>query len=192
MTHPEVIPAIFAKNDQEYREKLRLVEERVERIQVEIADGIFVPRTSIGASVIEADATDLVIDVRLMVADPLAYVGEYSRAGVDRIIFHAESCVGVEGVEKVLEEIKTLGNRAGLAFYVESPLAILAQVADGLDLIQLVMANGVEPTYLEKEVMPKILFIKEHYPTTPLSVTGRIDEIVAEKLFKAGVNELVV
>ena len=108
MLNPQIIPAIFAKDEEEYRRKLKLVPSLVTRVQVEIADGVFVPQVSMVVSAIENCPTEATIDAHLVVADPMSYVGECGRAGVDCIIFHAEACEEPMAVEQVMEEIRNM------------------------------------------------------------------------------------
>lgn len=193
MLHPEIVPTIFSQSDEDYHDKLHLVEDLVTRIQVDVADGVFVPSTTVGAPTIEGQASSAAIDVHLMVAEPLAHVGEYSRVGADHLIFHVEACPQRENLEAVIEEIKTLGCRVGLALNLETPLSVLDNVSAGLDLVQLM---SVEPGYsgqiFEDEVLPRVLSVRERLPQIPLAVDGGVSPKNIQPLVEAGATMLVI
>lgn len=189
MLIPELIPAIIARSEAEYERKLRAVENFVVRVQIDIMDGQFVTGTTIGASTVEKFGTVVSRDIHLLVKDPIAHIGEFSRIGVDHIIFHAE----VEEMEKVIEEIKSLGNRTGIALNIETPVSILDQVIEGVDLVQLMSSEpGFSGQKFNPLVLPKILALREKYPALPIAAAGGVSEKNARSLIDAGVSELVM
>lgn len=190
MLIPELIPTITAMTEEEYEGKLRAVENFVVRIQIDIMDGQFVEGVTIGASTVEKFGTVVSCDIHLMVKDPIAHIGEFSRIGVDHIIFHAEV---TEEMGKVIEEIKSLGNRVGIALNIETPVSILDPVIEGIDLVQLM---AVEPGFSGQKfnplVLPKILSLREKYPGLPIAASGGVSEKNAKSLIDAGASELVM
>lgn len=193
MLHAEIVPTILAHDDDEYHTKLTLVENLVTRVQIDIMDGEFVKNVTIGAPTIEGYGTELLRDIHLMVSEPLAHVGEYSRLGVDHLIFHAEAVDGVSGIMTTAQEIKTLANRVGLAFNLETPLSLLQAVAAEIDLVQLMaVTTGFGAQNFQDEALPRILSVRERYPEMPIAVDGGLTlENIAE-VKAAGATMLVV
>lgn len=190
MLVPEIVPTILAATEEDYEKKLRLVENLVVRVQVDVIDGEFAPGTTIGAATVEKFGTAVSRDIHLMVADPIAHIGEFSRIGVDHIIFHAEVC---ENLERVIEEIKSLGNRVGIALNVETPVAVIDRVIEAVDLVQLL---AVEPGFVDQRfnplVLPKILSLREKYPSLVISVDGGVLPDNAKELVDAGATQLIL
>lgn len=189
MLTPEFIPAILAAEEADYEKKLRQVENLVVRVQIDIMDGVFVDNVTVGAATVGKFGTVVSRDIHLMVNDPIAHVGEFSRIGVDRLIFHAEVC---EDMEMVIEEIKSLGNRVGVALNLETPVALIDRIVASVDLVQLM---AIEPGFsgqrFDSHVLPKILSLREKYPNLCLSVDGGVSLENARSLVEAGATELV-
>src|SRR3989338_8065297 len=190
MLTPEVIPAISSAEEEDYETKLRQVENLVVRVQIDIMDGVFVDNVTIGAATVEKFGTVVSRDIHLMVNDPIAHIGEFSRIGVDRIIFHAEVC---ENMEMIIEEIKSLGNRVGVALNLETPVSVIDRIVGSVDLVQLM---AVEPGFsgqrFNPHVLPKILSLREKYPSLVLCVDGGVSLDNAQLLVGSGATELVV
>lgn len=193
MLHPEIIPTILTSDEADYHEKLHRIEDLVTRVQIDVMDGVFVPNTTVGASTIEAFATSLTRDVHLMVESPLSHLSEYSRLGVDYLIFHAEAVEDYAELQKVVEEIRNLGNRAGLALNLETPVSYLEKVIAGVDLVQLMSVSpGFSQQEFQPEVLPKILAVRQRYPQLPIAVDGGVDLETIGKVKEAGANLFVI
>lgn len=190
MVIPEIIPAIMAASDEEYARKLKAVESLVVRAQIVIADGDFVKATTIGASTVENFGSEISLDVHLMVKDPIAHIGEFSRVGIDRIIFHAEAS---REMETVIEEIKSLGHRVGVALSLETPVSLIEKVIEGVDLVQLMAVEvGLSGGKFNSTVLPKVLSLRERYPSLSIAVAGGISTDNAKLVVDSGANELVI
>ncbi len=190
MIIPEVVPAILTAEEEDYEKKLRQVENLAARVQIDIMDGVFVDNVTIGAATVEKFGTVVSRDIHLMVNDPIAHVGEFSRIGVDRLIFHAEVC---ENIEVVIEEIKSLGNRVGVALNLETPVSVIDRIVASVDLVQLM---AIEPGFsgqrFNPQVLPKILSLREKYPNLSIAVDGGVSLDNAQLLVGSGATELVV
>ena len=111
-----------------------------EWIHVDVMDGHFVPNLTFGAPLIRAlkRLTDLPLDVHLMVERPERYIAEYARAGAAVFTFHAEASVHVQ---RHLAAAREHGMLAGLALNPATPLGVLEEVLDDLDLVLLMTVN---------------------------------------------------
>lgn len=193
MLHAEIVPTILAHDDDEYHTKLTLVENLVTRVQIDIMDGEFVKNTTIGAPTIEGYASELWRDIHLMVAEPLAHLGEYSRLGVDHLIFHVEAVRDVSEIRATAAQIKTLGNRVGLAFNLETPLSLLEGVAAEIDLVQLMAVGaGFGAQNFQSEALARTLSVRERYPEMPIAVDGGVTLENIGEVQAAGATMLVV
>ena len=105
-----------------------------EWIHVDVMDGMFVPNISIGVPVVKdiRKVTDKVLDVHLMVQEPIRYVKQFAEAGSDYITVHVEAC---EDVAATIDAIHAMDKKAGLALNPETPLEDIAPYIGMIDLI---------------------------------------------------------
>jgi ribulose-phosphate 3-epimerase len=109
-------------------------------LHVDVMDGHFVPNLTFGAPMIRAlrRLTSVPLDVHLMVERPERYLGEFADAGASVFTFHPEATVHVQ---RHLATARQLGMLAGLAFNPSSPLTVLDEVMDDLDLVLIMSVN---------------------------------------------------
>ena len=177
------------------RDVKRAEEAGCKYIHFDVMDGVFVPNISYGIPVLEAvsKAAAGILDVHLMITDPIRYIGEFSRNGADIITFHLEAC---SDVKAVLEEIHGCGKKAGIAVKPGTPASELEPFLEFADML-LVMT--VEPGFGGQEfnydMLKKISELKEMLShrgiDIPIQVDGGINETTAELVKKAGAEILV-
>jgi ribulose-phosphate 3-epimerase len=109
-------------------------------IHVDVMDGHFVPNLTFGAPLLYAlrRLTDLPLDVHLMVQHPEHYIAPFADAGASVFTFHPEATVHAQ---RDLAEVRKRGMLAGLALNPASPLGLLDEVLDDLDLVLLMTVN---------------------------------------------------
>ena len=119
-------------------------------IHVDVMDGHFVPNITIGPLVCRAvrEATDLPVDVHLMIESPESYLDDFVRAGADWITVHQETC---PHLHRVLERIRGLGARPGVALNPSTPVSTLTEVIPYLDLVLIMTVN---PGFGGQEFIP--------------------------------------
>ena len=100
-------------------------------IHVDVMDGHFVPNITLGAPIVKCirKATKLTFDVHLMISDPYKYVPDFAKAGSDIITFHTESD---SDTEKTIDEILSLGKKAGLSVKPGTPIEAIYPYLDKL------------------------------------------------------------
>ena len=104
-----------------------------EYIHLDVMDGAFVPSISFGMPVIRSlrSCTKAVFDVHMMVEEPGRYVEDMKSCGADIITVHAEACTHLD---RVVNQIKDLGLKAGVALNPATPIQALDCILDQLDL----------------------------------------------------------
>lgn len=109
-------------------------------LHVDVMDGHFVPNLTFGAPVVRAlrRLTNLPLDVHLMVERPERYLGEFADAGANVFTFHPEATVHVQ---RHLATVRQLGMLAGLALNPSTPVALLEEVIDDVDLVLIMSVN---------------------------------------------------
>jgi ribulose-phosphate 3-epimerase len=109
-------------------------------LHVDVMDGHFVPNLTFGAPMVRAlkRLTSVPLDVHLMVERPERYLGEFADAGASVFTFHPEATVHVQ---RHLATARQLGMHAGLAFNPSSPLSVLDEVLDDVDVVLIMSVN---------------------------------------------------
>jgi ribulose-phosphate 3-epimerase len=108
----EIIPSILTNDPKELIKKLGICEGVVERVQIDIIDGVYASNKTIDPSALSTLETELKLDFHLMVKEPVNWIEKCVGAGADRIIAQIEYMRDqVEFVGKVQE----VGAGVGLA-----------------------------------------------------------------------------
>lgn len=166
------------------------VEPYVERVHLDIADGIFVPNMTIaGFEEIEDVETDLKIAVHLMVSKPENHIVRWLETPVDQFIFHIEA---TDKAQEVIDKIKEAEKAVGIAINPQTPVRAIEPFIDQVDLVHFMT---VEPGFYGSEfaesVLPKISDFHFYYPDKPIQVDGGVDLETAPKLIEAGATLLI-
>ena len=109
-------------------------------VHVDVMDGCFVPNLTFGAPLIRAlkKLTTLPLDVHLMVEQPEKYIDDFAEAGAAVFTFHPEATIHVQ---RQLARVRERGMRAGLALNPGTPVALIEEVVDDLDLVLVMSVN---------------------------------------------------
>ncbi|HHX74002.1 MAG TPA: ribulose-phosphate 3-epimerase [Firmicutes bacterium] len=162
-------------------------------LHFDIMDGHFVPNITMGPLIVKSlrRHTGLFFDVHLMIENPERYLADFVHAGADAVTVSAEACTHLH---RVLQEIRRLGVKAGVALNPATPLAVLDYVLDELDLILLMSVNpGFGGQEFIPAVLPKIARAKEMLAgrNVLLSVDGGINAQTASLVAAAGADVAV-
>lgn len=170
-------------------------------LHIDIMDGHFVPNLTMGPQAVAAinRATQMFLDVHIMVYNPYDYIERFVEAGADRITFHFEA---TEDVEETLQFIRTCNAEAGLAFCPETTMSFIPKYLDKCDLMLLMTVHpGFGGQAFMPEVLDKIRFTrdicnklniqKEGGGPFEIQVDGGIEPETARQCMEAGANVLV-
>ncbi len=176
------------------KEIKRLEKNGIEMIHFDVMDGVFVNNITFGLPVLEKmhEKTNLILDVHLMITDPLKYVKRFAESGADIISFHLES---ESDTMETINAIRESGVKTALAVKPATPAEAVYEYMPYLDMI-LVMT--VEPGFGGQKFMDmseKIRKIRryadENSYDIDIEVDGGINDVTARIVKKAGANVLV-
>lgn len=164
-------------------------------IHFDVMDGVFVPNISYGLPVLKAVAREArsVLDVHLMITDPIKYVEKFAEKGADIITFHLES---ESDTAETIKKIHSIGKKAGLAI---KPKTSVSEAEKYIDMIDMLLVMTVEPGFggqgfmqdMPEKITAAKKFISERGLAVPIEVDGGINNNTAELVKNAGADILV-
>ncbi|WP_297891681.1 ribulose-phosphate 3-epimerase [uncultured Capnocytophaga sp.] len=162
---------------------------------IDIMDGVFVPNISYGMpvlSVIQKHATKP-LDVHLMIVDPDRYISTFAKLGSDILTVHYEACTHLH---RTLQAIKAEGMKAGVALNPHTPVSVLEDIIQDVDVLLLMSVNPgfggqsfIENTY--KKVRQAKTLIEQAGASPLIEIDGGVSLKNAKALVEAGADALV-
>ncbi len=187
----QLAPSILAADFRNLSQQIRLVEMAgADLIHCDIMDGHFVPNLTFGPLIINAArrATELPLDVHLMITNPDNYLEDFVNAGANSIIVHQEAVIHLN---RTVQRIKELGVKAGVAINPSTPVDVLKDIAEYIDQVLIMSVN---PGFGGQNFIPNsIRKIKETVQLRKslnvnflIEVDGGIDNRTAKPILEAG------
>ena len=191
----KIIPAILTNNPEELREKVNLAEGVVDRVQIDIVDGVFANNKTVDPVSLESLETDLNLDFHLMVKEPTNWVERSVRAGADRIIGQIEM---MENQVNFVRKVSEVGLSVGLAIDLGTPVSSLdPTILTNLDVV-LVMAvsAGFGGQKFDAKALDKVkqldeIRVRDETPFTICVDGGETEDVIDETHF-AGADEVAI
>ena len=162
---------------------------------IDIMDGVFVPNISYGMpvlSVIQKHATKP-LDVHLMIVEPDRYISTFAKLGSDILTVHYEACTHLH---RTLQAIKAENMKAGVALNPHTPVSVLEDIIQEVDVLLLMSVNPgfggqsfIENTY--KKVRQAKTLIEQTGASTLIEIDGGVSLKNAKALIEAGADALV-
>lgn len=189
---PSILAADFARLGEEIA---MLNASQADWLHVDVMDGRFVPNISFGMDITATmkRVSTLPLDVHLMIVEPERYITGFRDAGADLISVHYEAC---PHLHRTIHQIKETGAKAGVALNPHTPVSLLRDVIEDLDLVIIMSVNpGFGGQKFIYQSIPKVQELKQlieaRNTATLIEVDGGVGLQNAEKLLQAGADVLV-
>lgn len=147
---PSILSADFSKLGADVQE---ICEFGADYIHVDVMDGAFVPNISFGAGVMKSlnNVATIPYDVHLMIEDPDRYIEDFVTPNTEFITVHQEAC---RHLDRTIQHIHSTGVKAGVALNPATPIVMVEDVLDKLDMILIMSVN---PGFGGQKFIPRAL-----------------------------------
>ena len=192
----KISPSILSADFSILGEEIKSLEKAgADLIHVDVMDGHFVPNITMGPPIIKMirKCTKLPFDVHLMISPVEKYIKDFAEAGSDIITVHPEA---TDNLKRAVKTIKSLGKKAGVSLNPKTPISVLMDVINEIDLILIMSVNpGFAGQSFMSEVLPKVKelrqIVNEKKLKIDIEIDGGINFETAPLAVKAGANILV-
>lgn len=191
-----VAPSLLSANFGNLAADINMLENsRAQWLHCDVMDGVFVPNISFGFPVIDAvrRLTDMPLDVHLMIVEPDKYVSRVRDCGAMMMNVHYEACTHLH---RTVQSIHAAGMKAGVTLNPATPVMLLEDIIEDLDMVLLMSVNPgfggqsfIERTISKVEKLHQLIVSRG--ARTLIQVDGGINELTGPRVAAAGADVLV-
>lgn len=189
-------PSILAADFLNLEDACKMVNEsEADWFHLDVMDGRFVPNISYGMSVIKQlkKVGTKFFDVHLMILEPEKYAEEFKNSGADSLTVHLEAC---KNLHRNIQQIKSLGMKAGVAINPHSPIVLLHDIIADIDMVNLMSVNpgfGAQTfiPYSIQKIKDLKKLILDSGSSAKIEVDGGVSLENGKEILNAGADVLV-
>lgn len=191
-----IAPSILAADFNHLGDAIQMINNsEADMVHCDIMDGVFVPNISFGLPVVEhiRRISKKPLDCHLMIVNPDKYIDQFYEAGASWITVHIEACVHLH---RTVQQIKEHGIKASVCLNPHTPVELLNDIIEELDMVLLMSVNPgfggqkfIENTYRKVSQLKELIIQKKSEAL--IEVDGGVNFEVGGNLFRAGADILV-
>lgn len=185
----QIIPSLLVQSREEFETQITAVQNSIEMVQIDIADGIFVPNTTWRDPQIAKQILEINAELHLMVADPIKEAILWMTVPqIKRVLFHYEA-VEKNKIEHTIRELGRGGWQVGLVLNPDTQIEVVDSHIEHLDAV---MFMGVYPGFQGQKYIPettnRMKKLKQKYPDLFVSLDGGVNLQTLPEIIKSGIN----
>ncbi|WP_233896860.1 ribulose-phosphate 3-epimerase [Tenacibaculum piscium] len=191
-----IAPSVLAADFANLQRDIEMINNsEADWFHIDIMDGVFVPNISFGMPVLKAITKHAkkTIDVHLMIVNPDQYIQTFADLGANILTVHYEAC---PHLHRTIQAIKAAGMKAGVALNPHTPISVLEDVIQDLDMVCIMSVNPgfggqsfIENTY--KKVSQLRHLIEFSNSECKIEIDGGVTDKNANQLIEVGADVLV-
>ncbi len=191
-----VAPSILSANFNKLGDDIEMINQsEADYVHCDVMDGVFVPNISFGIPIVQAvkKVSKNPLDVHLMIVNPEKYIQEFCNAGASILTVHYEACIHLH---RTVQQIKDLGMMASVCLNPHTPVILLEDIIEDLDMVLLMSVNPgfggqkfIENTCRKARELKEMILRRNS--KAMIEVDGGVNFEVGKRLYDSGVDILV-